>query len=269
MLARAGCHGWSWSGRRLNLPPVGAGRRPIRHRARAESAERRRDGAGDLHGVAVTYATVAAGAAVHRRRCAGGRPWSSPTSPITWGSRRGGGGRRAGVRQGDIPAAALGHSVPVRQRPDPVGPYDEQGVRAPTTATATPTRWSTVCAGRSRSSHTTGKWSGRATAGCVPPTSTWSCPPPSPHGGFARPWTRWRLDGEVLRDADDEMLKVRRARHPDAGGLVVASTRSTPRISPAVGLITGEIPEIVIRTRPTARPDRRFLGGHGAGWSRS
>ncbi len=76
----------------------------------------------DRHGVAVTYATVAAGPEVHRRRCA-----ERPTLLIadephhmgedaTWGRDD-----DRGLQARPLPAAALGHAVSLGQLADPVG----------------------------------------------------------------------------------------------------------------------------------------------------
>ncbi len=122
-----------------HLPPVGARRRPLRHLAGAEPAELRRARAARPDGVAVTYATVAAGPEVHRRRCA-----ERPTLLIadephhmgedaTWGRTT-----IYGVRARAVPAAALGHAVSLGQLADPVGALRRGGrLLAPTTTTAT------------------------------------------------------------------------------------------------------------------------------------
>ena len=116
----------------------------------------------DRHGVAVTYATVAAGAAVHRRRCA-----ERPTLLIadephhmgedaTWGRST----VEAFARR-PLPAAAVGHAVPLRQRRRSRGsPTTRTASRARTMATATRRRSWTACAGRSRSTRTAATWSG-------------------------------------------------------------------------------------------------------------
>ncbi|MBK5231380.1 MAG: DEAD/DEAH box helicase family protein [Thermoleophilia bacterium] len=57
--------------------------------------------------------------------------------------------------------------------------------------------------------------------------------------------------GEVLRDADRKLEEVRAGGHPDAGGLVIASDQNHARaISRRMGMICGEIPEIVMSDEP-------------------
>jgi len=57
--------------------------------------------------------------------------------------------------------------------------------------------------------------------------------------------------GEVLRDADRKLEEVRAGGHPDAGGLVIASDQNHARaISRRLGMICGEIPEIVMSDEP-------------------
>ncbi len=57
--------------------------------------------------------------------------------------------------------------------------------------------------------------------------------------------------GEVLRDADRKLEEVREGGHPDSGGLVIASDQNHARaISRRLGMICGEIPEIVMSDEP-------------------
>lgn len=74
--------------------------------------------------------------------------------------------------------------------------------------------------------------------------------------------------GEVLRDADRRLTRLRAAGHPDAGGLVIASDQEHARaIARRLNLVSGEQPEIVMSDEPGASArigafsasDRRWL----------
>jgi superfamily II DNA or RNA helicase len=59
--------------------------------------------------------------------------------------------------------------------------------------------------------------------------------------------------GKVLADADSKLDEVRAAGHPDAGGLVVASDQDHARaIARRLSLVAGEPPEIVMSDEPGA-----------------
>jgi superfamily II DNA or RNA helicase len=74
--------------------------------------------------------------------------------------------------------------------------------------------------------------------------------------------------GEVLRDGDARLSEVRADGHPDAGGLVIASSQDHARaIAARLGSISGERPELVMSDEPGASrriadfasSDRRWL----------
>jgi superfamily II DNA or RNA helicase len=74
--------------------------------------------------------------------------------------------------------------------------------------------------------------------------------------------------GEVLRDGDARLSEVRAEGHPDAGGLVIASSQEHARaIAARLGSISGERPELVMSDEPDASrriaefasSDRRWL----------
>ena len=203
----------------------------------------------DRHGVAVTYATVAAGAAVHRRRCA-----ERPTLLIadephhmgedaTWGrSTVGAFAKRA------LPAAAVGHAVPLRQLADPVGPVRRGrglarglwlrlhagagGRRVPAGHVPHVRRRHGVDERRPRASRRLR----RRPAGAPRPRA--GCGPRSiPDGDWI---------AHVLRDADDAAAELRAGTHPDAGGLVVAIDKEhAETLADRLARITGERPDIV------------------------
>ncbi|HEX6601165.1 MAG TPA: DEAD/DEAH box helicase family protein [Solirubrobacterales bacterium] len=74
--------------------------------------------------------------------------------------------------------------------------------------------------------------------------------------------------GEVLRDGDARLSQVRADGHPDAGGLVIASSQDHARaIAARLGSISGQQPELVMSDEPDASrriaefasSDRRWL----------
>ena len=108
----------------------------------------------DFHGIAVTYAQVAAHPVLHR---GAHRDPAHAGDPRRGAPRRrravvGRGGAR-GVRARGAPADADRHAVPPRRQPDPVrrlraGRRRACCAAAPTTPTATPRRWPTASCGR-------------------------------------------------------------------------------------------------------------------------
>ena len=115
----------------------------------------------DRHGVAVTYQTLAAGPEIHRRRCTEAADAADRRRAAPHGRAGGLGPQRPDrVRGRPLPAAALGHAVPLRHTPIPWITYGDDGVSQPTSPTATPTRCSTASAAPSPSTPTTARWSG-------------------------------------------------------------------------------------------------------------
>ena len=104
----------------------------------------------DRHGVAVTYATVAAGAGGAPAALRGAADAADRRRAAPHGRGRDVGAHDGrGVRARALPAAAVGHAVPLGQLADPVGVLRRGGrLAAPTTTTATRRRWSTASAGR-------------------------------------------------------------------------------------------------------------------------
>ncbi len=72
---------------------------------------------------------------------------------------------------------------------------------------------------------------------------------------------------EVLRDADRKLDEVRAGGQPDAGGLVIASDQNHARaISRRLGLICGEIPEIVMSDEPDGSRRIADFSASGKRW---
>ena len=202
----------------------------------------------DRHGVAVTYATVAAGAAVHRRRCA-----ERPTLLIadephhmgedaTWGRSTIEAFAKARFR-------LLLSGTPFRSDSTPIPwvTYDEDGVsRADYGYGYTQALVDGVC--RPVTFHTYGgdmEWVSdgrvrRADFDVVLPAAE----------AARRLRTALDPDGDwiahVLRDADDQLRELRAGTHPDAGGLVVAIDKEhAETLADRLARITGERPDIV------------------------
>ena len=202
----------------------------------------------DRHGVAVTYATVAAGAAVHRRRCA-----ERPTLLIadephhmgedaTWGRSTIEAFAKARFR-------LLLSGTPFRSdnAPIPWVNYDEDGVsRADYGYGYTQALVDGVC--RPVTFHTYDgdmEWMSdgrvrRADFDVVLPAAE----------AARRLRTALDPDGDwiahVLRDADDQLRELRAGTHPDAGALVVAIDKEhAETLADRLARITGERPDIV------------------------
>ncbi len=202
----------------------------------------------DRHGVAVTYATVAAGAAVHRRRCA-----ERPTLLIadephhmgedaTWGRSTVEAFARARFR-------LLLSGTPFRSdsAPIPWVSYDEDGVsRADYGYGYTQALVDGVC--RPVTFHTYGgdmEWMSdgrvrRADFDVVLPAAE----------AARRLRTALDPDGDwishVLRDAHDQLRELRAGEHPDAGALVVAIDKEhAEKLADRLARITGQRPDVV------------------------
>jgi superfamily II DNA or RNA helicase len=202
----------------------------------------------DRHGLAVTYASVAAGPAVHRRRSA-----ERPTLLIadephhmgedaTWGRTTTGAFARARFR-------LLLSGTPFRSDNSPIPwvSYDEEGVsRAHYDYGYTQALVDGVC--RPVTFHTYGGDMEWVSDGRVR-RADFDVVLPAPEAARR---LRTALDPEgdwiahVLRDADQELRGVRAGDHPDAGGLVVAIDKEhAEKLADRLGRITGERPGIV------------------------
>ncbi len=202
----------------------------------------------DRHGVAVTYATVAAGAGVHRRRCA-----ERPTLLIadephhmgedaTWGRSTVEAFAKARFR-------LLLSGTPFRSDNSPIPwvNYDEDGIsRSDYGYGYTEALVDGVC--RPVTFHTYGgdmEWMSdgrvrRADFDVVLPAAE----------AARRLRTALDPDGDwishVLRDADDQLRELRAGTHPEAGALVVAIDKEhAETLADRLARITGERPDIV------------------------
>jgi superfamily II DNA or RNA helicase len=209
----------------------------------------------DRHGVAVTYATVAAGAALHRRRCR-----ERPTLLIadephhmgedaTWGRATVGSFARARFR-------LLLSGTPFRSDNSPIPwvAYDDDGVsRADYGYGYTDALIDGVC--RPVTFHTYGgdmEWVSdgrvrRADFDVILPAAE----------AARRLRTALAPDGDwiahVLRDADNTLRRLRAGEHPDAGALVVAIDKEhAEQLADALARITGERPAVVTSDAPDA-----------------
>ena len=220
----------------------------------------------DRHGVAVTYATLAAGPSLHRRRCA-----EAPTLLIadephhmgelaTWGRSTQAAFERAGFR-------LLLSGTPFRSdnTPIPWVSYDEDGV--------------------SSADHAYGYTDALMDGVCRPVTfhtydgdMEWMSDGRRRRADFtvglpaaeAARRLRTALDPEgewiahVLRDAHDQLVDLRAGDHPDAGGLVVAIDKEhAERLADRLARLTGERPDVVTSDAPDASARiSRFSAGN-------
>jgi superfamily II DNA or RNA helicase len=219
----------------------------------------------DRHGVAVTYATLAAGPGVHRRRCA-----ESPTLLIAdephhmgeqaaWGRSTSEAFARARFR-------LLLSGTPFRSdnTPIPWVAYDDDGVsRADYAYGYTDALLDGVC--RPVTFHTYGgdmEWMSdgrrrKADFDVVLPAAE------------AARRLRTALDpdgdwvGHVLRDAHVQLAELRAGDHPDAGGLVIAADKEhAERLAGVLARVTGERAEVVTSDAPDASQRiARFAAG--------
>jgi superfamily II DNA or RNA helicase len=222
----------------------------------------------DRHGVAVTYATLAAGAGVHRRRCA-----EAPTLLIAdephhmgelaaWGRSTLAAFERARFR-------LLLSGTPFRSdnTPIPWVSYDADGVsQADFSYGYTDALLDGVC--RPVTFHTYGgdmEWMSDGRRRRADFSVALSA-------AEAARRLRTALDPEgdwvahVLRDAHASLVELRAGAHPDAGGLVVAIDKEhAERLAARLGAITGERPEIVTSDAADASQRiQRFAAGSGS-----
>ena len=221
----------------------------------------------DRHGVAVTYATLAAGPAVHRRRCAESATLLIADEPhhmgelAAWGRSTLAAFERARFR-------LLLSGTPFRSDNSPIPwvEYDDEGVsRADFAYGYTDALLDGVC--RPVTFHTYGgemEWmsDGRRRA------ADFSVALPAVEAA-RRLRTALDPDGDwmahVLRDAHAELSALRAGTHPEAGGLVVAIDKEhAERIAGRLRAITGQAPAIVTSDAADAS-DRiqRFAAGTG------
>jgi superfamily II DNA or RNA helicase len=222
----------------------------------------------DRHGIAVTYATVAAGPGVHRRRAADAPTLLIADEPhhmgdlAAWGRATRSAFERARFR-------LLLSGTPFRSDSTaiPWVSYDEAGIsRADHVYGYTDALLDGVC--RPVTFHTYGgemEWMSdgrRRRAGfdvVLPPAES-----------ARRLRTALHPDGDwighVLRDAHQQLGELRAGTHPDAGGLVVAVDKEhAEALADRLARITGERPEVVTSDAPDASARiARFAAGAGA-----
>jgi superfamily II DNA or RNA helicase len=222
----------------------------------------------DRHGIAVTYATLAAGPAVHRRRCGEAATLLIADEPhhmgelAAWGRSTLAAFARARFR-------LLLSGTPFRSdnTPIPWVEYDGDGVsRADFSYGYTDALLDGVC--RPVTFHTYGgdmEWMSdgrrrRADFEVALPAAE----------AARRLRTALDPDGDwiehVLRDAHAELSALRAGPHPDAGGLVMAIDKEhADRLAVRLARVTGERPEIVTSDAADASQRiQRFAAGAGS-----
>ena len=219
----------------------------------------------DRHGVAVTYATLAAGPAVHRRRCRQAATLLIADEPHHMGEHAAW-GRSAREAFASARFRLLLSGTPFRSDsvPIPWVAYDDDGVsRADHAYGYTDALLDGVC--RPVTFHPYGgemEWVGdgrrrRADFGVALPATE----------SARRLRTALDPDGDwmayVLRDAHAELAALRAGEHPDAGGLVLAIDKEhAERLAERLAPIAGERPEVVTSDVPDAsRRIARFAAG--------
>src|SRR3954452_12306498 len=209
----------------------------------------------DRHGVAVTYATVASGPAMHRRRC-GERPTlviaDEPHhmgEDAAWGRSTVGAFDRARFR-------LLLSGTPFRSDNSPIPwvAYDDDGVsRADYGYGYTQALMDGVC--RPVTFHTYGGEMEWVSDGRVR-RAGFDVVLPGPEAA-RRLRTALDPSGDwvthVLRDADEQLRGLRAGDHPEAGGLVVAIDKEhADQLAERLARITGERPDVVHSDAPDA-----------------
>jgi superfamily II DNA or RNA helicase len=222
----------------------------------------------DRHGVAITYATLAAGPAVHRRAAA-----ESPTLLIADEPHHMGEEASWGRVTQDAFARArfrlLLSGTPFRSDNTaiPWVSYDDDGIsKADYAYGYTDALLDGVC--RPVTFHTYGgdmEWMSegrrrRADFDVILPAAE----------SARRLRTALDPDGDwighVLRDAHEQLVNLRAGDHPDAGGLVIAADKEhAEKLANRLGRITGERPGVVTSDAPDASQRiQRFASGSGA-----
>lgn len=202
----------------------------------------------DRHGLSVTYATVAAGAEVHRRRCA-----ERPTLLIADEPHHMGEDASWGRSTVDAFGAAkfrlLLSGTPFRSDNSqiPWVTYDDEGVSsADYDYGYTQALIDNVC--RPVTFHTYGGEMEWVSDGKVR-RAGFDVVLPAPEAA-RRLRTALDADGDwithVLRDANDELVQIRAGDHPNAGGLVIAMDKEhADKLAGRIARITGERPDVV------------------------
>ena len=221
----------------------------------------------DRHGVAVTYATVAAGPATHRRATAGKPTLLIADEPHHMGELAAWGRATTAAFEGARFRLLLS-GTPFRSDSTPIPwvDYDEEGVsRADFAYGYTDALLDGVC--RPVTFHTYGgdmEWmsDGRRR------NADFSVVLPAAEAA-RRLRTALEPEGDwvdhVLRDAHAELASLRAADHPDAGGLVVAIDKDhAERLAARLHRITGAPPALVTSDAADASQRiARFAGGSG------
>jgi superfamily II DNA or RNA helicase len=222
----------------------------------------------DRHGVAVTYATLAAGPGVHKKRCAAAPTLLIADEPhhmgelAAWGRSTLAAFERARFR-------LLLSGTPFRSdnTPIPWVGYDADGVsRADFSYGYTDALIDSVC--RPVTFHTYGgemEWmsDGRRRR------ADFSVGLPAAEAA-RRLRTALDPDGDwvdhVLRDAHSELVSLRAGDHPEAGGLVVAIDKEhAERLAARLARVTGEPPAIVTSDAADASQRiQKFAAGSGS-----
>src|SRR4051794_14732698 len=221
----------------------------------------------DRHGVAVTYQTLAAGPAVHRRRCAEAPTLLIADEPHHMGEQAAW-GRSAQSAFEDARFRLLLSGTPFRSDNTPIPwiAYDDEGV--------------------SRADYAYGYTDALLDGVCRPVTShpydgdmEWMSDGRRRRADFSvglpaaeaarRLRTALDPDGDwvahVLRDADARLTDLRAGPHPGAGGLVVAiDMEHAERLAERLARVSGERPMVVTSDAPDASERiARFAAGSG------
>ncbi len=221
----------------------------------------------DRHGVAVTYQTLAAGPAIHRRRCAGAPTLLIADEPHHLGEQAAW-GRSAQTAFASARFRLLLSGTPFRSDNTPIPwiTYGDDGVSCTDFAYGyTDALLDGVC--RPVTFHTYDgdmEWmsDGRRRR------ADFSVGLPAAEAARR---LRTALDPEgdwmaqVLRDADQRLSDLRSGPHPDAGGLVVAiDMEHADRIAERLARVSGERPELVTsETAGASERIARFAAGSG------
>ncbi|MEA2124427.1 MAG: hypothetical protein QOI80_1209 [Solirubrobacteraceae bacterium] len=234
------------------------------NRPNAEGPEPR-----DRHGVAVTYQTIAAGPAVHRRRCADVPTLLIADEPHHMGEHAAW-GRTAVDAFGGATRRLLLSGTPFRSdnTPIPWVAYDDEGVsRADFSYSYTQALEDRVC---------------RPVTFCAyDGDMEWMSDGRRRHADFSvvlpqaeaarRLRTALDPDGdwmaEVLRDADRRLAQLRASDHERAGGLVIAADKEhADRLADRLEQITGERPPVVTSDDPKASARIAAFGASREPW---